>query len=131
MSNEFAKRILLILSAFMLLFPYALLSQEAQKNAKEDKKTTNLRIEVTGADDNSARPVERAEVYVESKVEGVDFEPQTKKTDRNGVVRFSGVPRGKVLIQVIAEGWHNFGDTFELNQENQTVKLRLKKQNDS
>lgn len=128
MGRECTQRVLLIVSALILLLPGLLLSQEGQPKPKEKKQTTRLTVEVAAVVEEVARPLKGAEVYVESETEGADFEPQTKKTDRNGVVSFSGVPRGKVKIQATAMGWSNFGDRFELSEERQTIRVQLKKE---
>jgi hypothetical protein len=123
-----------------LLVPLALAAQSADKDnaaqaADKDKKkddenaVTRLRIEVTAGDDS--KPVDQASVYVKYS------EPRTLrrdkkvelnlKTNRDGIARLDDAPRGKVLIQVIAPGWKTFGKWFELDQDEQTIKIQLQK----
>jgi hypothetical protein len=111
-----------------------LLAQSSQKPEKEKPKekedgTTRLRIEVTAGD--SGTPVENASVYVryteEHKLSRDKKIEQNWKTNRDGVVKIPGLPRGKVVIQVIAPHWKTFGQWYELDQEEQTIKIRLQK----
>lgn len=98
---------------------------------KEGKPTNNtrLRIEVTGGEKD--QPVESASVYVKY-LQPRTFAKDKKiemnlKTNREGVVRVPEIPRGKVLIQVIAEGWKTFGRWYDIQQEQQVIKIRLGK----
>jgi len=103
--------------------------KETEKEDKKDEKTsafTILRVEVTDA--NTSTPITGASVYVRSDQGRKTFEKEPR-TDTSGVVRISGVPRGKVLVQVTADGWFNGGDNYNLNQSEQTIKIKLKKEN--
>jgi len=120
MPRQLAKTIALFSAAGMLLLPLALFPQEPEKKAKEKKETTNLRIQVTGGEHD--KPVAGADVYVESETEEESFNATTNDA---GVARVSKVPRGKVLIQVTADGWKTFGKKYELNREEQTIKIVL------
>jgi hypothetical protein len=109
----------------------AVWSQAAQDSHKDKEKeaTTRLRIEVTGGD--AGDPVENASVYIrwekERKLARDQKFEQNWKTNREGVVKVPSVPRGKVLIQVVAQGWKLFGQWYELDQEEMTIKIRLQK----
>lgn len=114
-----------------LALPIAMGAQGADKDKKKDADdaVTRLRIEVTAGDDS--KPVDQASVYVKYS------EPRTLrrdkkvelnlKTNRDGIARLDDAPRGKVLIQVIAPGWKTFGKWFELDQDEQTIKIQLQK----
>ncbi len=120
---------LLIAIAFILL-PTAMSAQSGSKPAKEKESgTTKLRIEVTSGEAGDA--VEGASVYVkfdqERKFAKDKKVEQNWKTNKDGVIKIPSVPRGKVLIQVIAPNWKTFGQWYELNQEEQTIKIRLQK----
>jgi hypothetical protein len=47
------------------------------------------------------------------------------KTNQDGSVKVPPVPQGKIQIQVIATGWHTFGQWFLINQDEQTVTVKL------
>ncbi|MCC7176405.1 MAG: carboxypeptidase regulatory-like domain-containing protein [Bryobacterales bacterium] len=90
---------------------------------------TALRVEVKTL---GGSPVERASVIVRF-VEGrsiIKFGRKIRttwetRTNTEGVARVPSVPQGKVLIQVIAKGYQTFGKEFELDQEEQTVQIKL------
>jgi hypothetical protein len=119
------------LLALALLAPLALAAQSADKDKKKDADdaVTRLRIEVTGGDEG--KPVDQASVYVkysEARTLRRDKKVELNlKTNREGVARLDNAPRGKVLIQVIAPGWKTFGKWFELDQDQQTIKIQLQK----
>jgi hypothetical protein len=110
---------------------------QTQSNGKKDEKskeseTTTLRIEVTAGD--KGEPVSNASVYVrfvrpsgllhlhkEKKVE------MNLRTNQEGVTKVPDVPRGKVLIQVIASGWKTFGQWYTLDKDEETIKIKLEK----
>ncbi len=120
--------LLVVLS--VILLPSVLRAQSGDKSAKEKQLgSTKLRIEVTAGDEANA--VEGASVYVRY-TEGRKLAKDKKieqnwKTNKEGVIKVPDVPRGKVLIQVIAPGWKTFGHWYELDQDEQTVKIRLQK----
>ncbi len=121
-----------ILAAVLgLLLPAAAAGQSTPLKEKADKPSgsTKLRIEVTGGPDG--RTIEGASVYVKyerprtlAKDKKIEM---NVKTNREGIARVPDVPRGKVLIQVIAEGWKPFGRWYNLEEEAETIKIRLEK----
>jgi hypothetical protein len=119
------------LVAFAFLFLPALsMGQSGSKPAKEkDNETTKLRIEVTAGE--AGDPVEGASIYIRYKEERKFAKDkkieQNWKTNKEGVVKVPGVPRGEVLVQVIAQGWKTFGKWYDLDQDEQTIKIRLQK----
>lgn len=138
---------LLILLAFVLLAaPHApaqnpdkgsekaAQADKADKSDKDGKKEsdsgiTNLKIEVVAGEKNA--PVAQASVYVkymESRAMRRDKKVELNlKTNVEGVTRLPDAPRGKVLIQVIAPGWKTFGQWYDLDQAEQTIKIQLQK----
>jgi hypothetical protein len=123
---------IVFLSALALLLPPAILPQskpEAKAKPEKPSGTTKLRIEVTGGEKN--QPVESASVYVKFVQERTlakdkKFELNLK-TNREGVVKVPEVPRGKILIQVVAEGWKPFGRWYQIEEEEQAIKIHLEK----
>ena len=120
----------LLLALSVILLPSILRAQSGDKPAKEKQEgTTKLRIEVTAGDEGE--PVESASVYVrytQGRKLGKDKKiEQNWKTNKDGVIKVPEVPRGSVMIQVIAAGWKTFGKWYEMDQDEQTVKIRLQK----
>ena len=106
-------------------------SQPAQSDKKEKKSsdpgTVKLRIEVTSPD---GKPVGNASVYVRFN-ETVGLFHKNKlaemslKTNGDGSVKVTDVPQGKILIQVIAKGWHTFGKWYDIETDTETVQIKL------
>ena len=103
----------------------------AQSDKKEKKSsdpgTVKLRIEVTTPD---GKPVGNASVYVRFN-ETVGLFHKNKlaemslKTNQDGSVKVTDVPQGKILIQVIAKGWHTFGKWYDIETDSETVQIKL------
>jgi hypothetical protein len=109
-------------------------SSPQQKSGAENKKdpksagstVAKLRIVVTGDE----KPVSNASVYVRYNEPGgllhhEKLAEMNFKTNLDGSVRVPEVPRGKVMIQVIAKGWHTFGKWFDIDTDGQTVEIKL------
>jgi hypothetical protein len=106
-------------------------SQDRPADSKKDSKpsdptTTRLRIRVT-ADD---KPVGNASVYVRFPVAGGIFHKDklselNLKTNEDGSAKVPDIPRGKILIQVVAKGWKTYGKWYEIDSEAMTVEIKL------
>jgi hypothetical protein len=92
-----------------------------------DDNTTRLRIVVTNTQD---KPVGNASVYVRFNQPG-GFLHKDKlaelsfKTNEDGSVKVPAVPRGKILIQVIAKGLHTFGKWYDIEKDQDTIAIKL------
>ena len=143
--RQTARRCPLLLLAVLMAWPAALpglqekdkkeaekqeTSEKSEKPAeKDDGVTSKVRIEVVGGEKDE--PVDNASVYVKfmrertlRKDEKIEM---NTKTNRSGVAILGGVPRGKVLVQVVAQGWKTFGQWYELDKSEQTIKIKLVK----
>ncbi len=129
---SFGRKTRLVLGALALLLPTTAFGQaQPPAKTKPEKPTgiTRLRIEVTAGEKGKA--VENASVYVKF-VQGRTLAKDKKfemnvKTNREGVAKVPEIPRGKLLIQVVAEGWKPFGRWYDVEEEEQTIKIRLEK----
>lgn len=88
-----------------------------------------LTIEVKGGANNV--PVENASVYVKF-VEERSLRKDKKyelnvKTNRDGVTHVPDSPLGKVLVQVIAQGWKTYGRWYEITELHQTIQIHLER----
>jgi hypothetical protein len=90
---------------------------------------TRLTVEVTGGDKNVA--VENASVYVKYVEEHAITKDKklelNVKTNASGVAHVPAAPTGRVLIQVIAEGWKTFGRWYDITDLNQEFKIHLER----
>lgn len=104
-----------------------------EKTDKKDKKPSTpgmvrLRIEVVGAADG--KPIGNASVYVRYNESG-GFLHKDKlaelnfKTNQDGSAKVPEVPQGKILIQVIAKGWHTFGKWYDIDTDEQAIQIKL------
>ena len=100
----------------------------SQKNDQtSDGTTTRLRIVVTNPED---KPVGNASVYVRFNESG-GFLHKDKlaelsfKTNEDGTVKVPAVPRGKILIQVIAKGLHTYGKWYDIEKDQDTIAIKL------
>ncbi|HXO00020.1 MAG TPA: carboxypeptidase-like regulatory domain-containing protein [Candidatus Acidoferrales bacterium] len=103
------------------------------KPDKKDKKPSapgmvRLRIEVVGGADG--KPIGNASVYVRYNEPG-GFLHKDKlaelnfKTNQDGSAKVPEVPQGKILIQVIAKGWHTYGKWYDVDTDEQTIQVKL------
>jgi hypothetical protein len=96
-----------------------------------DKPQSKLRIEITAGD--KSVPVDMASVYVKFVVKDATRETKDQKfelnlkTNREGIASLPLVPRGKVIIQVIAPGWKTFGQVYDITDDEQVVRIHLEK----
>jgi hypothetical protein len=88
-----------------------------------------LTIEVTGGDKNVA--VVDASVYLKFN-EGRLLRKDRKyelnvKTNRDGTAHIPDPPLGKVLIQIVADGWKTYGQYYELKDGATVIKIHLER----
>jgi len=125
------KNIVTLLAALVLLFAVTGRGQDNDATSKgksdADSKVAHLTIVVTGGEDK--RPVENASVYVRYAQERKLYKDKkiemNLKTNMTGVVHVPEIPHGKIMIQIIAEGWKTYGEYFDLNQPEQTINISL------
>lgn len=123
------------LAVVAILLQGMTLAAQPQSNDKKEERskessTTNLRIEVTAGEKSES--VSNASVYVRFERPGGLLHKDKKvemnlRTNQEGVTKVPDVPRGKVLIQVIASGWKTFGQWYTLEKEEETIKIKLEK----
>jgi hypothetical protein len=125
-----------LLAGFAL--PAGISARQDQAPAKQDQTppkkdqapspNNRLTVEVTGGDSN--KPVENASVYVKTVEEHLLKDKKSEvsvKTNPQGVAHVPDSPLGKVLIQVVADGWKPYGHWYEINDPKQVVKVHLER----
>ena len=104
-------------------------TEKKGKRSDKEEAFTRLHIAVSGGE--KPEPVENASIYVryvEERTLGRDRKIEMNvKTNREGRASVARVPRGKVLVQVIATGWKTFGQWYDLEKDEETIKIRLQK----
>ena len=118
-----------VLCVFVGSMPAARLTGLAALRAPQAATTARVTIEVTGGEKDA--PVENASVYlkyVEERKIGKDKKIEMNvKTNRDGMAHVPDAPLGKVLIQIVAEGWKTYGRWFEITDAKQPIKIHLDK----
>jgi hypothetical protein len=106
-------------------------SSTDKKVDKSDKSsapaTVKLQIHVSTKDD---KPISEASVYVRFNESG-GFLRHDKmaeldlKTNQEGTAKAPAIPQGKIMIQVIAKGWHTYGQWYDIDQPEQLIEIKL------
>jgi hypothetical protein len=102
-------------------------AKDNKERSSADAPTTKLRILVTGTSD---KPIGNASVYVRYNTAG-GFLHHDKlaemdlKTNQDGSVKVPAIPQGKVMIQVIAPGWHTFGKWYDIDKAEEIISIKL------
>lgn len=109
----------------------------AQKTPAPDQKPqapkpaqmSRVTIEVSGGENQ--KPVENASVYLkyieERKILKDKKLELNVKTNRDGTAHVPDAPVGRVLIQVVADGWKPYGRWYDITEAKQTIKVHLEK----
>ena len=97
--------------------------------ARPDQPTSTLKFQVLRGENE--KPIENASIYVEF-VEQRTLRPDKHvqwraKSNREGLAVMKDVPRGKVLIQVVASGWKTYGKYHDITQNEQTITIKLER----
>jgi hypothetical protein len=111
------------------LSPAKLTTSLAAPRAPQAATTARVTIEVTGGDKDT--PVENASVYlkyVEERKIGKDKKIEMNvKTNRDGMAHVPDAPLGRVLIQIVAEGWKTYGRWYDITDAKQPIRVHLDK----
>lgn len=98
-----------------------------KKPSSSDQKTASVNLTVVR--DSNGKAVKNAEVVLhvvdihgKQKQEGMEL-----KTHDDGKAEASGIPYGKVRIQVIAPGFRTYGQDFDVNQPSLELTIKLEK----
>jgi hypothetical protein len=99
--------------------------------AKKDQAPASgnrITVEVTGGDSN--KPVENASVYLKTVEEHLIKDKKSEvsvKTNQVGVAHVVDAPLGRVLVQIVADGWKPYGHWYEITDPKQVIKIRLER----
>jgi hypothetical protein len=103
--------------------------RDAKVHTGKDDLVSRLTIEVSGGEKDA--PVENASVYlkyVEERAIRKDKKIELNvKTNRDGAAHIPETPTGRVLIQVVADGWKTYGRWYDITEPKQTIKVHLEK----
>ena len=116
---------LIVICLLSVLFPAAALA--GKKTPPPEEKTASINMTIIR--NSSGKPVKNAEVVIhlvdthgKAKQEGMEL-----KTHDDGKAEATGIPYGKVRIQVIAPGFRTYGEDFNIDQPNHEFTIKLQK----
>jgi hypothetical protein len=89
---------------------------------------TRLTIHITN---NDLKPIGNASVIVRFK-HGLNPVKMRKiqtswelRTSQEGIAKIPSIPKGSVLVQVIAKNYQTFGETFDVTEDEHTIEIKL------
>jgi hypothetical protein len=93
------------------------------------EQVSRITIEVSGGE--AETPVENASIYIkyieERKVKKDKLLEMNVKTNKDGTAHVPDAPLGRVLVQVVADGWKTYGRWYDVTDVRQTIKIHLDK----
>jgi hypothetical protein len=102
---------------------------DAKAHTGKSDPTSRVTIEVSGGEKDG--PVENASVYLkyvqERKLKKNKKVELNVKTNREGTAHIPEAPTGRVLIQVVADGWKTYGRWYDITDAKQTIKVHLER----
>jgi hypothetical protein len=116
---------LFIVCVLPVVFSVAVIAKK--KPPEPELKTASINMTVIR--NSSGKPVKNAEVVIhlvdnhgKQKQEGLEL-----KTHDDGKAEATGIPYGKVRIQVIAPGFRTYGEDFSIDQPTHEITIKLQK----
>jgi hypothetical protein len=104
---------------------------EKKDSKSDDDEELKIRISVVAAE--TGKPVGNASVYIRFPEGKTFFTHKDKeaemnfKTNQDGSVKVPGVPRGRILIQIVAPGWHTYGKWYDIEKDDEQIDIKLDK----
>lgn len=99
----------------------------AQKEHKKERQTAQLNFVVVR--ESNGKPVRNAEIVLhlldkdgKQKQESLEL-----KTHEDGKAETTGIPYGKVRIQVIASGFRTYGEDYDIKDASLDVTIKMQK----
>ena len=116
---------LMLSCVLAMLLPAAAFA--GKKSSAPEQKTASINMTVVR--NANGKPVKNAEVVLhlvdshgKPKQEGLEL-----KTHDDGKAEATGIPYGKVRVQVIAPGFKTYGQDFSVDQPNLEITIKMQK----
>jgi hypothetical protein len=125
------KNTLVLAIAVLLLTPAFARAQDKNADTKSKPEATSetVRLTIVVSGGKEKKPVGNASVYVRYVKERILLKDKKiemdLKTNMSGVCHTPEIPAGKFLIQVVAPGWKTFGEYYEVDQAEKTIRINL------
>jgi hypothetical protein len=102
-------------------------NDKAPVQVQDDPSMTKLKLLVTN---NQDKGVPNASVYIRYNETGGflhkdHLAEMNFKTNDDGTVKVPEVPIGRVLIQVIAKGYHTYGKWYDIAKDPEPISIKL------
>ncbi len=124
MFRRFTKRF--VWSGVVLcLFPLTILPSQDETETSQGPELIQVRIKVTDKETGDA--IDNAEVHVKWG-EGEESDSRDAITNSKGIAKVMNVPRGTVVIRVIANGYKVAAPKVYLQNERQPIRIELDRQ---
>lgn len=130
MSREWRLRLaILAVAALVVGLPAWSVADEEEDEDKDENGLVRLEVHLTA--EETGKPISRASVYVkftEDRLLRRDKKRQwSVKTNEKGKAIFPvPLPEGRVLVQVVAEGWKTYGRYHRLKGPKYIIEVKLK-----
>ena len=124
MLKRFKKRFIWSTVSLCLVPLTVLPSQEEKKTVKKPQ-LIELQIKVSDKKDGTA--IDNADELVKWD-EGQESDSGSAITNSKGIARVKDIPRGAVVIRVIANGYKTAAPKIDLKKEEQPIKIELEKE---
>jgi hypothetical protein len=102
---------------------------DAKAHTGKADPTSRVTIEVSGGENDA--PVENASIYLkyveEHKLKKDKKVELNVKTNREGTAHIPEAPTGRVLVQIVADGWKTYGRWYDITEAKQTIKVHLER----
>ena len=125
-------RLVVVLAALVLavgLCAQSAQEPDAKAHTGKSDPTSRVTIEVSGGEKET--PVENASIYLkyveEHRVKKDKKVELNVKTNRDGTAHIPEAPTGRVLIQIVADGWKTYGRWYDITEPKQTIKVHLER----
>lgn len=106
-----------------------LMTLAALSQKKAEHKTALVKVTVVR--ETNGKPVKNAEIVLHPVIDGKQKEEGLElKTHDDGKAESSGIPYGKMRIQVIAQGFRTYGQDYDIAQPNLEITIKLQKPTD-
>ncbi len=93
---------------------------------RPDHKTSLVKLTVVR--ESNGKPVKNAEIVLHPVVDGKEKQEGLElKTHEDGTAESSGIPYGKMRIQVIAHGFRTYGQDYDIDQPTLELTIKLQK----
>ena len=110
---------------------YAQSAQVADEKAHTGKSDARSRVTIEVSGGEKENPVENASVYLkymeEHKLRKDRKVELNVKTNRDGTAHIPEAPTGRILLQVVADGWKTYGRWYDITEAKQTIKVHLER----